>query len=91
MTHHHHTKLETGFNKFIKSISSPKATKAIGKDIKAIMTSPIVKESGRTIAETIKAPRTVMEATTKAYSNNANILLYLGVGVVALVVVNKMK
>jgi hypothetical protein len=91
MTHHHHTKLETGFNKFIKSISSPKTTKAIGKDVKAIFTSPIVKEAGRTIESTIKTPRTIMEATTKAYANNANILLYAALGIGAIVVINKMK
>ncbi len=86
-----HSKIESGFNKFIKSISSPKTTKAIDKDIKAVFTSPIVKEAGRDVVSTLKAPRTVLDATTKTIANNSNILLYLGVGVVALVVVNKMK
>ncbi len=86
-----HSKIENGFNHFIKSISSPKTTKAIGKDIKAVMTSPIVKEAGRTIESTIKTPRTILDATTKAYSNNANILLYAAIGIGAIVVINKMK
>ena len=86
-----HSKIESGFNKFIKSISSPKTTKAIDKDIKSIMTSPIVKEVGRDVVSTLKTPRTIMDATTKAYSNNANILLYAALGIGAIVVINKMK
>ena len=86
-----HSKIESGFNKFIKSISSPKTTKAIDKDIKAVFTSPIVKEAGRDIVSTLKAPRTVMDATTKTIANNSNILLYAAVGIGAIVVISKMK
>lgn len=82
MVHHHHSKIERGASDFFKHLSHSPIVKELGRDAQAIVSVP---------ATSIKAMNKITTSGANAISNNMNILLYLGVGLVAVMVVSKIK
>jgi len=80
--HHHHSKVEKGASKFFKHLSHSPIVKELGRDAQAIVSMP---------STSINAVNKVTTAGANALSSNMNIFLYLGVGVVAVMVISKMN
>jgi len=82
MVNHHHSKIEKGASNFFKHLSHSPIIKELGRDTQAIVSVP---------ATSIKAMNKITTSGANAISSNMNILLYLGVGVVAVMILNKVK